>query len=353
MTPSELFSFSFLDTACAVELHGGNAAAGALFHRYLEMFPAFAAPANSQRRYTVRIHDLASYPVQLAADDPIFGVMRDYFATGYGLHDGDLVERICSPAFVPDAQIQEKVSSALARPGTQGLSLQKDFLVLSDREAGIVEAFADIGSSLQEAWAFHVLNFFKIFFFHRGAIRLHGSGATTANRALLLLANTGGGKSTMKNFFLRETPAARPFTDDSILAVRDGAEFRLYQDPVEFMRWAYMPAAQLGDHVIPKPRAALTGCPVIYYLDQAERTDWQDCAAEELFERINQEAFFQRGFLTQRFIPQPHGDRYLAAYFQNSRDFLSGCTCRLAGIRHHDDYSELFAQWRRDLGLAV
>ncbi len=351
MPASYYFSFIFLDCPCRVELHTNNADAAALFHRYQAMFPAFTDPADTAPRFTVRIHDLAPRPITVAADDPVFAAMRNYFDAGYDITNQELVARICSPEFVPDTAARSQVLAALEKDSQQGLSLQKDFLVCSDRSAGVVDAYADVASSLKEAWAFHVLNFFKIYFFAIGAVRLHGSGATAGERALLLLANTGGGKSTMKDLFLRETPAARPFTDDSIMALRTSAGFSLYQDPVEFMRWCYLPEDALKEHVIPAPRPPISIAPAIYYLQQGDETSWQTCDPEEVFERVNQEAFFQQGFLTQRFIPQPDSATCLEDYFANTRLLLADCRCALAAVKHHDDYGALFATWRADLGL--
>jgi len=351
MPASHSFSFIFLGKPCRVELHTDNADAATLLHRYQAMFPAFSNAADTSPRFTVRIHDLAARPVTLAADDPVFPAMRSYFDAGYDITNQELVARSCSPEFVPDTTARSQVLAALEKNSQQGLSLQKDFLVCSDRSAGSVDAYADVASSLKEAWAFHVLNFFKIFFFAIGAVRLHGSGATSGERALLLLANTGGGKSTMKDLFLRETPAARPFTDDSIMALRTSAGFSLYQDPVEFMRWCYLPEDALKEHVIPEPRPPISIAPAIYYLDQGDETSWRICDPEEVFERVNQEAFFQQGFLTQRFIPQPDSATCLEDYFANTRLLLADCRCALAAVKHHDDYGALFAKWRDDLGL--
>jgi hypothetical protein len=168
---------------------------------------------------------------------------------------------------------------------------------------------------------------------------------------VLLLANTGGGKSTLKNFFLQATPAAVPFTDDSILARRGDNGFSLYQDPVEFLKWCYLPAGELADHVIPAPRVAITVAPTIYYLDKGETTHWRRCEPEEIFQRANQEAFFQRGFLTQRFIPPPGERSALEAYFRNTRALLAQSPCFLLDVRYHDNYQALFAQLRDNLGL--
>jgi hypothetical protein len=351
MPEKHLFAFTFIDLPCRLELVTGNEAALEPLHRFLQMFPQFAADSGQPPRFTVRIHDLAGHRSELAPDDPVFAQMREYFAAAYGLANSELVDRICSPAFVPDAAVRQVVVDALGLPEEKGLSLQKDFLVCSDRSGGLVEAFADVGSSLQEAWPFHVLNFFKIFFFGMGVVRLHGSGATAGQSAILLLANTGGGKSTMKNLFLRNLPAAQAFTDDSILAVRTSEGFRLYQDPVEFVRWCLLPANTLGDHAIPEPRSAITAMPAVYYLNKDSVTRWHECQPGEVFDRINSEAFFQQGFLTQRFIPQPDSERFLHEYFANSRELLGECRCHLASIRYNDDYDGLFQQWRHDLRL--
>lgn len=351
MTTKHCFYFSFLDHDCGVELHGAQDDAATLFHRYQSMFPAFKSANDSTPGLLVRIHDIDARRTTVAPDDPVFPAMREYFEQGYDISNPELVAQICSPRFVPDEATRTRILAALDPASPQGLSLQKDFLVCSDRAAGTVDAFADVASSLKEAWAFHVLNFFKIFFFSARAVRLHGSGATSGERAVLFLANTGGGKSTMKDHFLRLTPNAQPFTDDSIMAVETESGFRLYQDPVEFMRWCYLPEATLEDHVIPEPRSPITAEPVIYYLSKGENTHWQACDPEDVFERVNQEAFFQQGFLTQRFIPQPDSAAGLERYFTQTRRLLSHAQCRLASVRHHDDYSDLFAQWREDLGL--
>jgi hypothetical protein len=351
MTSSTSFYFNFLDTPCLVELPADKPEAAVLFQRYQAMFPVFTGTDKVPPRFTVRIHDIGGRPQVVSPDDPVFAAMQEYFAAGYDLSDTELVARICSPEFVPDAHVRNQMLAALENSSQQGLSLQKDFLVLSDRAAGVVDAYADISSSLQEAWAFHVLNFFKIFFFAMGAVRLHGSGATVGDRALLFLANTGGGKSTMKDLFLSETPLAQPFTDDSIMAMRTPEGFCLYQDPVEFMRWCYLPEAALKEHVIPEPRQAMTAAPVIYYLYQGETTAWSTCAPEDIFRRVNEEAFFQKGFLTQRFIPQPQSSTYLQDYFANTRKLLAECRCLLACVKHHDDYDPLFSNWREDLGI--
>jgi hypothetical protein len=352
MPASHSFYFNFLGQACEVELLTDRVEAARPLHRYLELFPAFAGSSQTPPELVVRIHDVSGLTPSLPDTDAIFPAMRKYFSAGYAIQDAALQDRICSPAFVPDEIARQRVREVLDDRNNQGLSLQKDFLVCSDRGTGRIDAFADVSASLNEAWAFHVLNFFKIFFFAAGAVRLHGSGATAGDRALLFLANTGGGKSTMKNFFLGETTDAEPFTDDSILALRSAGGFRLYQDPVEFMRWAYLPEDQLSAHVIPQPRPAIEIAPAIYYLERSEDpTAWERCAADEVFQRVNSEAFFQQGYLTQRFIPQPRSEAYLQDYLKNTRDLLAGCACHLARVRHHDDYRALFEQWRADLGL--
>jgi hypothetical protein len=345
------FCFRFADLPCRLDIESDNTAASGFFSRYLAMFPRFAGNPADPPRYTVRIRDVSGQAPVLAASDPVFAGLRRYFAEHFPRLDPELVARTCSPAFVPDEAARDIVAAALDRPGERGISLQKDFLVCSDRAAGLVEAFADVSSSIKEAWAFHALNFYKIFFFATGTVRLHGSGATAGDRCVLLLANTGGGKSTMKDFFLKAVPGPVPFTDDSILAMRGTDGFRLYQDPVEFMRWCYVPEAELPKHVIPEPRVAIRVAPAIYYLSKGDATTWRACTPEEIFERVNQEAFFQEGFLTQRFIPPPGEKEKLQDYFSNTRALLADCRCYLAEVRHHDDYTALFRQIADDLGL--
>lgn len=348
---SHSFAFSFLDQPCAVELHGADPDAARPFHRYLELFPFFGRADGAAPRFTVRIHDISRAPAELAPGDPIFAAMREHLQSGYTGLNAELVDLVCSPAFVRNRAAREQVQRIIEDGGAGGLSLQKDFLVCSDRAEGVVDAYADVPSSLKEAWPFHVLNFFKIFFFAMGAVRLHGSGAVANDRALLLLANTGGGKSTMKEFFLRDTPDVRPFTDDSIMALRTQQGFSLYQDPVEFMRWVLMPDAALADHVIPEPQAPIIIAPAIDYLVKGDLTQREACEGEQIFDLVNEEAFFQQGFLTQRFIPQPDGETYLQKYFQNTRDLFAGCSCHVVTVKHHDDYRELFGQWRKELGI--
>lgn len=345
------FSCTFADQACRLDVESPDPAASSIFARYLAMFPGFAGDPATAPRYTVRIRDIGGLAPVVPANDPVFTTLRTYLDRHYPGVDPSLAARACSPEFVPDARAREVVAAALARPGECGVSVQKDFLVCSDRAAGLVEAFADVKSSMQEAWPFHVLNFFKIFFFAGDTVRLHGSGATAGDRCVLLLANTGGGKSTVKDLFLKAVPGPVPFTDDSILAVRDTGGFCLYQDPVEFMRWCLLPEAALAGHVIPAPRPAIRSTPAIYYLSKGDATRWRPCEPEEIFHRVNQEAFFQKGFLTQRFIPPPGADDYLETYFLNTRALLAGCRCSLAELRYHDDYSALFRQFSRDLGL--
>jgi hypothetical protein len=348
---SHRFSFNFADQPCRLEIVTDEPAASAIFTRYLAMFPHFAGSPALAPRYTVRIRDVSGLTPTLQPLDTVFPALRAYLTEHYPGLDPALLARICSPAFIPDAAARDVVAGALARPAEQGVSLQKDFLVCSAQAAGLVEAFADVRSSMQEAWPFHALNFFKIFFFANDTVRLHGSGATAGDRCVLLLANTGGGKSTVKDLFLKATRVPVPFTDDSILAVRGPDGFRLYQDPVEFMRWCLMPEAELPRHAIPAPRAAIRTAPAVYYLSKGETTRWHACEPEEIFTRANQEAFFQRGFLTQRFIPPPGADERLEAYFRNTRALLAGCRCHLAEIRYHDDYGPLFQHFSRDLGL--
>ena len=348
---SHSFSFKFADQPCRLEIVTDEPAASAIFTRYLAMFPHFAGNPALAPRYTVRIRDVSGLAPTLQPPDTVFPALRAYLTEHYPGLDPALLARICSPAFIPDEAARDVVAGALARPAEQGVSLQKDFLVCSDQAAGLVEAFADVRSSMQEAWPFHALNFFKIFFFANDTVRLHGSGATAGNRCVLLLANTGGGKSTVKDLFLKAVPGPAPFTDDSILAVRDADGFRLYQDPVEFMRWCLLPEAALAGHVIPAPRPAIRSAPAIYYLNKGDETRWHACAPEEIFTRVNQEAFFQKGFLTQRFVPPPGADDCLETYFRNTRALLAGCRCSLAELRYHDDYSALFRQFSQDLGL--
>ncbi len=351
MRSTQAFSFTFADQPCRLEIAADTPAASTIFTRYLTMFPHYAGNPANPPRYTVRIRDVGGQVPTLPPDDPVFATLRTYVEAHYPGLDPAFVARICSPAFIPDGGVRDVVAAALARPAERGVSLQKDFLVCSDQAAGLVEAFADVGKSLQEAWPFHALNFFKIFFFANDTVRLHGSGATAGDRCVLLLANTGGGKTTVKDLFLKVDRRPVPFTDDSILAVRGPDGFRLYQDPVEFMRWCLLPDAELPGHVIPTPRAAIRVAPAIYYLSKGDTTGWRTCEPEEIFTRVNEEAFFQKGFLTQRFIPPPHSRERLEAYFRNTRDLLAGCRCNLAEVRYHDDYAPLFRQFTRDLGL--
>jgi hypothetical protein len=351
MNASHCFNFIFIDQPCRVELLGENPQAAVLLQRYQAMFPHFSGPADQAPDCTVQITDLALRQQTLTDDDSVFGRMREYFSQHYGITEGLLLDQTCSPLRVPDAQARDWVSAALDQPERFGLSLQKDFLVRSERGSGRLEALADVSSSLKEAWAFHVLNFFKVFFFANGAVRLHSSSAIKDERLLLWLANTGGGKSTMKEFFLKDCPEVTPFTDDSIIAMPSASGFGLYQDPVEFMRWAYLPEAELTKHQIPEPRKAVATPASLYYMEKAEATHWQDASPNEVLARINQEAFYQKGFLTQRFVPPPGNDQLLERYFSNTLDLLGNCHCHLASIRHNDDYAQLFASWRSDLGI--
>lgn len=348
---AQAFAFNFANQACQLEIVTDEPTACAIFTRYLTMFPHFAGNPALPPRYTVRIRDVGAQAPTLRPEDPVFANLRTYLVGHYPGLDPGLLARTCSPALIPDEAARAVITNALARPAERGVSLQKDFLVCSDQAAGLVEAFADVRNSMKEAWPFHVLNFFKVFFFANDTVRLHGSGATAGDRCVLLLANTGGGKSTVKDLFLKADHRPVPFTDDSILAVRGADGFSLYQDPVEFMRWCLLPDAELPGHVIPTPRAAIRVAPAIYYLSKGDTTRWYACDPEEIFTRVNQEAFFQRGFLTQRFVPPPGSGERLETYFRNTRALLAECRCSLAEIRYHDDYGPFFKQLGRDLAL--
>jgi len=352
MPALQRFDFTFLDAPCRLDIESTHAEGAEIFRRYLSMFPAFAGDPARSPVYTVRVRDVGEVEPSVSADNPVFGALRDSLGQHYPGLAAALLDRICSPAFVPDAAALATFRAALDSPSRRGISLQADFLVCSDREGGLVEAFADVGKSLREAWGFHVLNFFKIFFFAAGAVRLHSSGATYGDRCLLLLANTGGGKSTMKNLFLEAVHGPVPFTDDSVMAVPDRDGFRLYQDPVEFLKWCYMPATELPQHVIPQPRSAIRMAPSIYYLSQGDSTLWRTCTSGEILDRIKEEAFYQRGFLTQRFIPPPNASELLHGYFENTAELLRRCRCHLLEVCHHGDYGPLFEQFRADLNIA-
>lgn len=350
MTTTHCFEYTFLGSSCRVEIHSEHPQAVTKLARYGQLFPAFVRSDGAAAEFTVCIHDIESDNTAAPrAGDA--ARLTAYLQREYGDIEAHILDSVCSDRFLAAARAQALLDAALAAPESQGISVQKDFLVFSDRNAGRVEAFADIAASVQEAWAFHVLNFFKVFFFAADTIRLHGSGATYGDSALLLLANTGGGKSTMKNFFLTAVSEPEPFTDDSIMVRETASGFALYQDPVEFLRWCYLPEDQLANHVIPEVRTAIHATPALYYLVQAAATSWRTADPAEILERIKAEAFYQRGFLTQRFVPPPQADALLERYFDTTLKFLRNARCHVAEVRHNDDYAALFAEFKRQLGV--
>jgi hypothetical protein len=350
MATTHCFNYSFLGNRCRVEIHSEHPEAAAKLQQYDRLFPAFVRTDPALAELTVSVHDIAT----AGAGAPRAGDikrLRDYLEREYAGIRADVLDRVCSERFLGSRRAQALLDAVLADTGNQGISVQQDFLVFSNRSAGRLEAFADVAASLQEAWAFHLLNFFKVFFFAADTIRLHGSGATHGEHALLLLANTGGGKSTMKNFFLTAVTEPEPFTDDSIMVRRTETGFALYQDPVEFLRWCYMPEDQLADQVIPQVREPIHAAPALYYLVKAATTAWRAAEPAEILELIKAEAFYQRGFLTQRFVPAPRNDTLLKRYFENTLSFLATARCQVAGIRHNDDYAALFAEFKAQLGV--
>lgn len=344
------FRFRFLGRHCGVRIDSPLPAATEIFERYCEDFPFYCAAPGSPVEHTVSITDVGGLAAELGPDDPVFADLRAYFARFYGVSDPAILVDVCTPRFVRTAAQRDLVRQALDQPDRYGLSWQRDFLVFSDLHAAEVHALADVASSVEEAYGYHVLNFFKIFFFRDGAVRFHGSSATHGPRAVVLLANTGGGKTTVKNLFLKAHPGPEPFTDDSILVMPTADGMLMYQDPVEFLKWSYLDRAEHAQHVIPKPREPVATAPTIYYLRKAEQTSWQACHGDEIHDLVSQEVFFQQGFLTRRFIPQPQQQRYLDQYYANSRRLLGQCRCHIVDIKHHDDYTELFAEINAALG---
>lgn len=352
--PRQEFALSFVGGTWRLAIHSDNAAASAIFQSFQTDFPAFAAgnpdpPGGLAGR--VDVIDCSAIAPQLSATDPVFAELRDYLSLNYEIADPAVLDRACSPALVPTAGIRDKVAEALSRQDAIGLACQRDCLVISDHGNREVLALIDVKESLQEHYGYHVLNFFKIFFFRDDGVRLHGSSAVNGDRAVVFLANTQAGKSTLKNFYLQDRPELATFTDDSIIVLRDGDRYALHQDPVEFLKWCYMPDEEKSRHAIPAPRDPLRALPAVFYLQKGDQTAWHECPGQDVFDLVASEAFFQKGFLTQRFIPQPDQDAWLARYFRNSKDFLDAATCHRLSVKYDDDYGELFAAVDKHLGL--
>jgi hypothetical protein len=352
--PCQEFVLSFVGGVWALGIHSDNSEASVIFQRFQTDFPAFKAgnlESTESVAGRVDVIDCSAITPTLRETDPLFTELRDYLTSNYEIMDPALVDRACSPALVPTAELRDNVAAALSNSDSIGLACQRDCLVISDHRNRQVTALVDVAESVKEYYGYHVLNFFKIFFFRHDGVRLHGSSAVNGNQAVVFLANSQTGKSTLKNFYLQTRPGVATFTDDSIIAVRDVDRYSLYQDPVEFLRWCYMPDREKLQHAIPEPRDPIQELPVVYYLQKGEETAWHKCRGRDVFDLVASEAFFQKGFLTQRFIPQPDQDACLEQYFRNSRDFLDAAAVHLLSVKYHDDYSTLFATVDRHLGL--
>ncbi len=348
------FRLSFVGGVWELGVHSDRPEASAIFERLQTDFPAFKAgkpDSTDGVSGRVQVIDCSAIAPTLSDADPVFTELRDYLTSNYTTLDSALVDQACSPALVPTAEIRDKVALALTNRDQIGLACQRDCLVLADHPNRTVTALIDVQESMREYYGYHVLNFFKIFFFRDNGLRLHGSSAANGDRLVIFLANSQTGKSTLKNFYLEGRPGVSTFTDDSIIALRHGDHYSLHQDPVEFLKWCYMPDPEKSQHAIPEPRDPVHELPVVFYLQKAEKTAWQECRGQEVFDLVASEAFFQKGFLTQRFIPQPDQDAWLEQYFRNSRDFLDAARCNLLSVKYHDDYSTLFATVDRHLGL--
>jgi len=348
MSSRHCFNYFFLGQHCRLEINSEHVEATTRFERYAELFPAFVDRSGTPAQLTVVIHDLADHAGR-EVEPAVVAQLRQYLQHSYATIAPEVLDAVCTARYLAAPRARELLEATLDNPNERGISVQKDFLVFSRRNAGQLEAFADVTASVQEAWAYHAMNFFKVFFFAQDTVRLHGSGATHGDAALLLLANTGGGKSTMKNLFLNAVPEPAPFTDDSIMARATTQGFELYQDPVEFLRWCYLPEAQRAEQVIPGVRPPLAAQPSLYYLIKADTTATRPASAAEILTLIKEEAFYQHGYLTQRFITEPQAEALLQRYFDNTLRFLTHARCHVAEVRHNDDYAELFAEFRRQL----